>query len=230
MTTFSTLPGFRVLPEADRILIEAQTRTVAVRRGQVLFSEGTPADSVWAVAEGKVHIIKSGPEGRDMVLEVIAPGELFGAVVAIAQRPYPASAMAADDGRVWRLSASTARELCQRYPTLRNAIMEEVATRLRSAHERLRSVALERVEQRLARALITLAEKIGVKERAEISISVTRQELADMTGTTVETAIRVTSRWQQLGIVSSSRNELRIVDSKRFESIVRGQPADPAGG
>lgn len=227
MPTFSTLPGFRVLPEADRGAFDRQTRALEVRRGQVLFSEGDTADSIWAVAEGKVHIVKSGPEGREIVLEVVAPGELFGAVVAIAQRPYPASAIAADDGVVWRLAASTARDLCHRYPTLHNAIMEQVAARLRGAHERLRSVALERVEQRLARVLIALTKKIGVDKGAGMAIAVTRQELADMTGTTVETAIRVTSRWAQLGVIASSRNEIRIIDAKRFAAIAQGQPAGP---
>src|SRR5574341_949477 len=122
MTTFSGLPGFRVLPDPDRNVLDRQTRTLKVHRGQVLFSEGEPADSVWAVAEGKVHIVKSGPEGREIVLEVVPPGELFGAVVAIEDRPYPASAIAADNGAVWRLAASVARDLCRQYPTLRNAI------------------------------------------------------------------------------------------------------------
>jgi CRP-like cAMP-binding protein len=228
MPKFSTLPGFRVLPQADRAEVDRVARTLEVCRGQVLFSEGEDADSVWAVAAGKIHIVKSGPEGREIVLEVVAPGELFGAVVAIAARPYPASAIAAADGAVLRLAASTARELCNRYPTLRNAIMEQVATRLRSAHERLRSVALERVEQRLARALLALGKKIGADEAGALAINVTRQELADMTGTTVETAIRITSRWQQLGVIASSRNEIRIVDLERFGAIAQGQPADSA--
>lgn len=220
--TFSTLAGFRTLPEADRVGLDQQTRIVEVHRGQVLFVEGEPSDSVWAVAEGNVHIIKSGPEGREIVLEVIAPGELFGAVVAIDERPYPASAVAADDGRVWRVNAGFVRDLCRRYPALRSAVLGQVAARLRSAHERLRSVALERVEQRLARALLALAEKIGVEEEGRTALAVTRQELADMTGTTVESAIRVTSRWQHEGLISSSRRHIHIVDERRLEEIARG--------
>jgi CRP-like cAMP-binding protein len=222
MATFSTLPGFRVLPEADRAELDRQTRAVEVHRGQVLFLEGEASDSVWAVAQGNVHIIKSGPEGREIVLEVIAPGELFGAIVAIDERPYPASAVAAEDGYVWRVNAGFARDLCRRYPALRSAILGEVAKRLRSAHERLRSVALERVEQRLARALLTLAEKIGVDEEGTTALAVTRQELADMTGTTVESAIRVTSRWQNAGVISSSRRHIHIVDGQRLQEIARG--------
>jgi CRP/FNR family transcriptional regulator len=219
MATISGLPGFRVLPVAEKRALDDATRALSVERGQMLFREGQVADSVWAVAEGGVHIIKSVPAGREIILEVVAAGELFGAVVAIEDRPYPASAVAACAGVVWRLPALLARQCCQRYPSLRGAILGHVAERLRSAHERLRSVALERVEQRLARALLTLASKIGVREDGGAVVKVTRQELADMTGTTVETAIRVTGRWQSAGVVSASRSSLRIVDEERLIAL-----------
>jgi len=227
MSTISGLPGFRVLPVTDREALDQATRALQVRRGQVLFSEGQPADAVWAVANGQVHIVKSGLDGREIILEVVGPGELFGAVVAIEDRPYPASAVAAEHGSVWRLPATLARDLCRRYPALRSAIMGQVAARLRSAHERLRSVALERVEQRLARALLALARKIGGGESGKTALSVTRQELADMTGTTVETAIRITSRWQRLGVIASSRNQIHLVDAQRLEEIAQGDAPEP---
>jgi len=232
MAAFSALPGFRVLPAAERQALDDATRAVNVERGQVLFREGQSAESVWAVADGSVHITKSVPAGREIILEVVAAGELFGAVVAIEGRPYPASAVAACDGVVWKLPASLARQCCQRYPSLRGAILGHVAERLRSAHERLRSVALERVEQRLARALLTLASKIGAREDDGTAVTVTRQELADMTGTTVETAIRVTGRWQSAGVVRASRSSLRIVDEKRLTALAEDgsvQPCPPDG-
>lgn len=222
MARFSELRGFRVLGPAERELLDGTARLRRVERGERLFREGAEADAVWAVDEGVVHILKSGPDGREMVLEVIPPGELFGAVAAIESRPYPAGAMAVEDGAVWVLAASVARDLSRRYPTVRAAIFEQVASRLRSAHERLRSVALERVEQRLARAVLSLADKIGQRQGEKVALAVTRQELADMTGTTVETAIRVTSRWQSQGLVSSSRSELLLNDLTALEEIAGG--------
>src|SRR5450759_615059 len=178
------LRGFRMLSAPDRELIAAATREQAVAQGKVLFSEGEPAEALWAVKEGLVHIIKFGPEGREIVLEVIPSGELFGAVAALQSRPYPASAIAVDPSVVWCLPASLARELCQKHPTLRAAILDQVTSRLRDAHDRLRSIALERVEQRLARMLLTLADKIGQQRAGVTEVSITRQELADMIGTT----------------------------------------------
>jgi len=222
MTGIEGLRGFRQLPAADRQEIATATREQRATAGQTLFMERQAADSLWAVKTGLVHIVRHGPEGREIVLEVIPPGELFGAVVAIEDRPYPASAVAAEDSVVWRMPAGLARSLCQKYPTLRATILDQVTSRLRGAHERLRSLALERVEQRLARMLLTLAEKIGQQDNGVTVLSVTRQELADMIGTTVESTIRITSKWQQAGIVSSSRHRLGLTNPSALRTIAHG--------
>jgi len=227
MAGIDGLRGFRTLSPGDRERIAGATREQRTRAGKVLFSEGQAADTLWAVKAGVVHIVKSGAEGREIVLEVVPPGELFGAVVAVEGRPYPASAVAAEDGVVWRMPAALARELCQKHPTLRASILEQVTTRLRGAHDRLRSLALERVEQRLARMLLTLAEKIGQRRDAVTVLSVTRQELADMIGTTVETTIRITSKWQQAGLIRSSRHQLGLADLDGLRAIAEGRPAAP---
>ncbi|MFQ5665252.1 MAG: Crp/Fnr family transcriptional regulator [Candidatus Binatia bacterium] len=222
MAGIDGLRGFRTLSAADRERIARATREQHAGPGKTLFREGQPADSLWAVKQGHVHIVKFGPDGREIVLEVIPPGELFGAVVALQDRPYPASAVAADDSVVWRMPASLARDLCQKHPTLRSAILEQVTSRLRDAHERLRSVALERVEQRLARMLLALVHKIGQQEAGTTVVNVTRQELADMIGTTVETTIRITSKWQQAGIVQSARHKIGLTDPTALRAIAGG--------
>ena len=223
MSSIDGLKGFRALREADREQIASATREHRAPARKTLFVEGQRADSLWAVKEGLVHIIRHGPEGREIVLEVIPPGELFGAVVALEDRAYPASAVAAEDSVVWRMPAALARELCQKHPTLRAAILDQVTSRLRGAHERLRSLALERVEQRLARMLLTLADKIGQQKDGVTVLSVTRQELADMIGTTVESTIRITSKWQQAGVVSSSRHQLGLTDPAALRKIAQGE-------
>lgn len=217
------LPGFRTLPPVERALVRDATREIALAKGALAFSQGQPSTHLWAVCAGLVHVVKSGPAGREIVLEVIPPGELFGAVVALEDRPYPASAIAAEASTVWRIPSSLVREICQRHPTLRSAILALVTTRLRSAHERLQSVALEPVEQRLARMLLVLAPKIGRKEDGVTVLPVTRQELADMVGTTVETAIRITSKWHKTGVVRSARNALALADAAALRALADGE-------
>ena len=222
MSSIDGLKGFRALRAEDRERIAAATREQRVAAGSTIFVEGEPADSLWAVKEGLIRIVKHGSDGREIVLEVFPRGELFGAVVALEERPYPASAIAVEDSVVWRMPASLARELCHKHPSLRAAILDQVTSRLRGAHERLRSVALERVEQRLARVVLTLADKIGQQKDGVTFLGVTRQELADMIGTTVESTIRVTSKWQQTGIISSSRHQLGLTDTAALRKIAEG--------
>jgi CRP-like cAMP-binding protein len=222
MATIDGLKGFRTLSPADRQRIAAATREQQEPVGKVLFGQGQPAESLWAVKEGLVRIVKHGPEGREMVLEIIPPGELFGAVAAIERRPYPASAIVAEPSVVWRMPAALACDLCAKYPTLRLAILDQVTSRLRSAHERLCSVAFERIEQRLARLLLALVTKIGKVENGVTVLSVTRQELADMVGTTVETTIRVTSKWQQAGIIRSARHRVAVIDPRALTQLAEG--------
>ena len=225
MAGIDGLKGFRTLSPGDRERVAGATREQRIPAGKILFSEGQVADTLWAVKDGVVHIVKSGADGREIVLEVVPPGGLFGAVVALEGRPYPASAVAAENSVVWRIPAVLARELCQKHPSLRASILEQVTTRLRGAHDRMRSIALERVEQRLARMLLTLAEKIGQRRDRLTVLSVTRQELADMIGTTVETTIRITSKWQQTGLIRSSRHQIGLTDLDALRTIAEGRPA-----
>jgi CRP/FNR family transcriptional regulator, nitrogen oxide reductase regulator len=218
------LRGFRTLPAADRAQLAAATHERSYDRGATVFAAGQPADSVWAVKEGLVHIVKYGASGRELVAEVIPPGELFGAIVALENRPYPATAVAAEPSVVWRIPSAVARELCQKYPALRAAILEQVSSRLRSAHERLQSLALEPVEQRFARMLLMLAAKLGQEKDGLRVVNATRQELADMIGTTVETAIRITSKWQRDGVVRAARHQITLADPAALRAIADGSP------
>jgi CRP/FNR family transcriptional regulator len=223
MARIDGLRGFRTLASGERQRIAAATREMQVPAGTVLFREGEAANDLWAVKEGVVHIIRHGAEGREIVLEVVPAEELFGAVVALNDKPYPADAVAVEPSVIWRMPATLARDLCNAHPTLRSSILDQVATRLRAAHERLRSVALERVEQRLARMLLTLADKIGVQADEEVRLNVTRQEIADMIGTTVESVIRVTTKLQHAEAIGSSRHEIRLLDLGALRKIAEGR-------
>lgn len=219
-----TLRGFRTLPPAERGQLAAATRERTFGRGATVFAAGQPSVHVWGVKEGLVHIVKFGAGGRELVAEVIPPGELFGAIVALEDRPYPASAVAAEPSLLWSVPSSLVRQLCQKYPALRAAILEQVSSRLRSAHERLQSLALEPVEQRFARLLLMLAARLGQEENGLRIVSATRQELADMIGTTVETAIRITSKWQRDGVVKTARHQITLADPEALQAIAQGVP------
>jgi CRP-like cAMP-binding protein len=222
MDGFESLRGFRTLPLAERTVIAGAAREQWADKSKMLFAEGRPADYVWAVKSGVVHITKSAADGREVVLEVIPPGELFGAVAVLEGRPYPASAQAAEPSVVWKVPAQLVRDLCHKYPALRASILSQMTERLRSAHDSMRSLALEKVEQRLAKMVLRLADKVGEKRTETVVLNVTRQELADMVGSTVETTIRITSKWLAQGLITSSRHAIGLIDIERLRGIAAG--------
>lgn len=191
--------------------VRLQVRERAYLRRKVLFREGQPAEFLWAVRRGEVRIVKTTPDGRVMTLETIHPGEIFGAVAALEGSTYPATAETTVDSAVWRLSRVGLLGLVQADPSLSREILAIIARRLRGAHDRLRSVAYDPAEARLAQALLR-AVRDG-------EAHVTRRELAEAAGTTVETAIRVLRRLEREGIVHGDVNHISIVDASSLRRV-----------
>jgi CRP-like cAMP-binding protein len=195
---------FRSLGRERLEHVQLQVRERAYPARKVLFREGQPAEFLWAVRRGEVRIVKNTSDGRVMTLETIHPGEIFGAVAALEGSSYPAGAETTLDSVVWRLSRVELVGLVRSDPGLSREILSIVARRLRGAHARLRSIAYDSAEARLAQALLR-AVRDG-------EAHVTRRELAEAAGTTVETAIRVIRRLEREGIVRGEVHHLCILD------------------
>lgn len=175
-----------------------------VERQRVLYFERAPAERLWAVRSGEVRLYKSSPGGQITTLDVLGPGEIFGALSAAADEVYPASAEAVTDCTLWWLPRSVFLRLLREDPQLPIEVLGIVSRRLRDAHERLRSFAYDAAPTRLARALLRVAP--------HGEAHVTRRALAEAAGTTVETAIRVLRRFERAGLVQGEVGHLRILD------------------
>ncbi len=190
------------------------------KKDEYIFMEEDPSDWLYIVARGRVKIIKHSLAGKDVILEIISPGGIFGGVAVLDRRPFPASAQAMEPVDVIRISRRNLFNIMEEYPVLKLAIVKTFSDRLRDAHETLKNIATERVEKRIASLLVKLSEKVGIREGdyRKIDFPLTRQEIADMVGTTVETCIRTVSKFQKQGIVKSSGGRILIkVDSlKRY--------------
>jgi CRP/FNR family transcriptional regulator len=182
--------------------------------------EGDPSEWFYLVAKGRVKIVKHTVMGKDIILEIMSPGDVFGGVAVLDRKPFPASAQAMEAVTVIRINRRNLFDVMDEHPALKLAIVKYFSDRLRSAHETLKNIATERVERRIASLLLKLSEKVGVEERGykKIDFPLTRQEIAEMVGTTVETCIRTISKFQKQGMVKSSGGRILIkVDSlKRF--------------
>lgn len=182
------------------------------KKDEYVFMEEDPSEWLYIVANGRVKIVKHSLAGKDVILEIITPGGIFGGVAVLDRRPFPASAQAMESVDVIRIGRRRLFDIMEEYPVLKLSIVKAFSDRLRDAHETLKNIATERVEKRIASLLVKLSEKVGVKEGGyrKIDLPLTRQEIADMVGTTVETCIRTMSKFQKQGIVKSSGGRILI--------------------
>jgi CRP/FNR family transcriptional regulator, nitrogen oxide reductase regulator len=186
--------------------------------GEWVFLEGDAPRHLFVVAEGQVRVIRHSTAGKDFIVAFFNPGEMFGEVAVFEDRPYPASAQAAGPAAVVAVPRADFLAFLSRRPGVALSIINVLVSRLRDAHDRLKDLAIERVEQRLANALFMLSQKLGP------TLPFTRQDIADMTGTTTETAIRTLSRFKERGIISTTRGKVTIVSAEKLRLLSEGRP------
>jgi CRP-like cAMP-binding protein len=210
---------YRRLSAEDRARLVGVTSVRSYGKGEAIFREGDPSEMFFTVASGRVKIIKALPNGREVLLETFGPGDPFGAVAAYDGRPFPASAIAIEPTSALLLPRHEFFALLERHPTLVRGLLSGLTQRLVELTARLGELSGGRVETRLARLLLKLADTNGRPERGGIFIplALSRQELADMTGTTIESCIRVMSRWAKEDIVRTEREGFVVVDRAALE-------------
>ncbi len=186
--------------------------------GEFIFWEGDAPDWFYLVADGQVKVLKHASSGKEFIIAFFGPGEMFGEVAVFENKPYPASAQAESATRVLGLNKKDFLSFLTRRPQMALRIISVLSGRLREAQARLRDLAGERVEQRLARTLLMLSSKLGA------TLPFTRQEIADMSGTTTETAIRVLSRLKDGGIIRSARGKIVVLNETKLRLLSEGPP------
>ena len=212
-------PVFRKLAAPD---LHTLARAAAVRRyekGQVIFEQDSPADAFYTIASGRVKIFKMLPTGKDLILEIFGTGDPLGAVAAYDGRPFPASAVALEDTVCVVIPRATFFRLLEEHPSLVRGLMLGMTIRLVELTNRLAQLSGTRVEPRFARLFLKLAGEMGRQERGGtfIPLPLTRQELADLTGTTIETGIRIMSRWGKEEIIRTEKEGFVILDRRTLE-------------
>lgn len=219
-----TVPLFSSLTPSDWEAVAELLNGHCYPKDAYICFEGDPPEALYVVWMGQVKLLRHSEQGRDVVLDVIGPGHMFGEMACLDGTPYDTTAQCLEDTAVVSIARRDFYDLIQRYPSLSMAVISELSRRLRSATDLVRSLAVDRVEQRIARVLLKLANATGrpTPEGLTIDIPLTRQDVADMTGTTVESAIRVMSKLRRQGLITTHRGrvvltnvaELRVVAEK----------------
>jgi len=203
---------FSTLREKELKEISPFFEKLHFKDNEYIFMEGDPSEWFYIVAEGRVKIVKHTIMGKDIILEIVLPGDIFGGVAVLDKKPFPASAQAMEAVTVIRIVRKNLFDIMDEHPVLKLEIVKYFSNRLRDTHETLKNIATERVERRIASLLLKLSEKVGIVEGEykRIDFPLTREEIAQMVGTTVETSIRVISKFQKQGMVKSLRGKISV--------------------
>ena len=214
-------PMFSRLTPADRRIVADVASVRAYPKGEMIFEQDSPSDAFYAIVRGRVKIFKMMPSGKDLILEVFGPGDPLGALATYMERPFPASASALEDTTCVLIPRPAFFRLLEQNPTLVRGLLAGLTVRLVELTNRLAELTGGRIEPRLARLLLKLAAEMGRPERGGIFIPLTlsRQELADMTGTTIETCIRIMSRWGKEQVVLTEKDGFVVANRPALEGI-----------
>jgi CRP/FNR family transcriptional regulator len=212
---------FRALSPDDRARLAEVSVVHSYDKGQTLFSEGDASDFLYTVLSGRVKVVKSIPSGKEVILEIFGPGDPVGAVVAYEGRPYPATAIALEKTSCLLVRRGPFFGLLERHPTLVRGFLLGLTQRIVELTRRIPEVAGGRVETRFAHLFLKLADKMGrpAPDGTFIPMALSRQDLADLTGTTIETCIRLMSRWGKEGTVRTERDGFVLVDRRALEKL-----------
>jgi len=212
---------FRRLAPDDRERLATVATTRDYDKGAFIFSEGDSSEMFFTVVAGRVKVFKTARRGSDVILELFGPGDPVGAVAVYEAKPYPASAVALEPTTCLLVPRHSFFTLLETRPTLVRGLLVGLTHRLVELTNRLAELSGGRVEARLARFFLKLAADIGQK-RAEgifVALVLSRQEIADMIGTTIETAIRIMSRWGKDNIVRTEKDGFLVVNREALETM-----------
>lgn len=211
-------PLFRRLDAQAFSQIMAAASTRHYPAGQPVFAQGGDAREFYVLLKGKLKVTQVTEDGQQVIIRIVVPGDLFGIARALQRVDYPGTATAAVQSVVMAWPMSYWDTFVASDASLAVSAMQTVGQRLQESHARIREMATQEVERRVAHTVLRLVEQSGQPEPAGIRIDfpISKQDLAEMAGTTLHTVSRIMSGWQERGIVSTGRQKLLVRDHERL--------------
>lgn len=219
------VPPFRGIERENLVALLSNARSERYEIGRTIFSQGEAAHSFFLLLDGHIRVVKVTPDGEQVIARYISSGELFGIAQALGLDCYPANAVAAVDCVVLSWPGSLWTTITEKYPTFATNTYRTVGARLQDAQDRIVEMATERVEQRVANAVLKLANQTGRKTDDGILIDfpISRQDISEMTGTTLHTVSRLLSTWENEGLVKSQRKKITVTEGHKLAIIAAGK-------
>lgn len=217
---------FQNATDHDLEIILQNSISRSIEEGSFFFLQGDEAVYLYILTGGRVKLMQSNPSGQQVNLRTIYPWQMFGALGAVSGKvmQYPATAQALENSSALAIGSAFLHSMMETRPYLSFDMMKLMTTYIQEMQARYRELATERVEQRVANALIRLAGQSGMKSEKEagIELSFSRQDVAEMTGSTLYTISRLLSEWERKGIIQSGRERIRILKPHDLVRIADG--------
>ena len=208
------LPPFEGIDEDALQTLINQASARHYKKDTSIFAQDAEADAFFILLDGYVRVVKLTPDGEQFIARYIPSGELFGIAPAIGQIVYPANAVAAVDCVALSWPTPLWQSVVEKHPGFATNIYGTVGKRLAETRELMIEMATAKVEIRVANAVAKLASQSGrqVKDGLLIDFPISRQDISDMTGTTLHTVSRLLSRWEEQGLVKCGRQKIVVSD------------------
>ena len=217
---------FQGLPADVLARIRGRAHSRSIGAGELFFNEGDAAEAFFVLTSGRVKLTQLTPEGHQVVLRIIGAGDAFGGAGAFGDLTYPIGAEAVEPAVALVWTSGEMRQVLETEPRVALNALQFVAERLHDLQRRHRQLMTERVERRVARALLRLVQEAGrrVDAGVQIDFPVSRQDIAEMTGTTLYTVSRRLSSWEERGIVHSGRQRITLTKAHALVALAEDLP------
>ena len=216
---------FQNTTEDDLQLILKNRIIRSIEEGGFFFFQGDLANYFYILTSGQIKLMQSNPNGQQVNLRTIYPWQMFGALGAVRREAtYPATAQALEDSSALSIDSGFLHKMLETRPQIAFDLMTLMTSYIQEMQARYRELATERVEQRVANALLRLAAQVGIRSEKEtiIELSFSRQDVAEMTGTTLYTVSRLLSDWERKGVIETGRERIRIIKPHELVRISDG--------
>ena len=214
-TFLKGMPLFSDLGEASLLALARAGKFMQVEKGQFVFFQSDPSDKVFVVRSGLVSIVLESPDGREMVINEMRPGDFFGDVGVLTNQPRSTSAIVRTDSTLLALPGPAFLGILAAEPALARRILELTANRLRGSSERESALVFLDAQARLARLLLQLEQM--APEKGYVTIS--QEELAQRTGQTRQTVAKALGRWRRAGWLITGRGHIMLLKREAFVQL-----------
>lgn len=213
-------PFFKGLSDEDLRAFLQMARTRRIPKKESVFRQGEVANEFFVLLHGHLKVVQTGQDGRQVIVRVVNPGEIYGVAVAIGRDDYPATAIAMEESITLAWPSSAWASMVDRAPILAANALQAIGQRVHAAHTQVREVATEEIERRIAHVLLRLLPNaIEGVAAAEVEFPITRRDIAEMTGTTLYTVSRILAAWEEQGLVAGGRERIIINDPAKLKEI-----------